>query len=215
VRLVVLIVGMVLLIAACGGESGDETPDTDAADTPDTTAAGSADTTAAPQVEDAPAATTTTAPPAAEGEESTGGDVSTGSATVAGETYEFLDTGFPGLQCEPSSFGVAFIAGLQSAEENNGVIGSITVGIPFPGQEETAGILPAVIVSDGETEWIADPEHAELNGIPTGSSQVDSYEIDGNTISGTATFYEESSSFTGNEADLVVEQGSFEVTCTG
>jgi hypothetical protein len=213
VRLLALVLGMVLLVAACGGESGDETSDTSDDD--------SASTTVAPEPEDdtdsgdEPATTTTTGSPDNEGGDSTGGDVSTGSATVAGETYEFLDTGFPGLQCEPSSFGVAFIAGLQSAEENNGVIGSITVGIPFPGQEETAGILPAVTVSDGETEWIADPEHAELNGIPAGSSQVDSFEIDGNSISGTATFYEEDSSFTGNEGDLVVEQGSFEVTCAG
>ena len=59
---------------------------------------------------------------------------------------------------------------------------------------------------------MANQEKAELNGIPAGSSQVDSYEIDGDTITGTATFYEVNSSY--GDGDLIVEQGTFEVTCS-
>lgn len=200
----VLVLG--LLVAACGG-SGDESSATTTGN------ATAADSTVTTQPADDGASNDTTPPStAAPNDDGAGVEVSTGSVTVAGETLEFLDTGFPGLQCEPESFGVAFLAALQSEEENDGVLGSMVVGIPFVGQEETAGILPAVSASNGEVEWIADPEFAELNSVPAGSSQVDSYEIDGNTISGDATFYEANSAYSG---ELVVEQGTFEVTCAG
>lgn len=211
-RLLVSIVGMALLIAACGGDSGDESTDATVADATDTTAADASDTTTAPEPDDSGEATTTTTASDDGDDAGAAGGVSTGTVTVGGETYEFLDTGFPGIQCDPDAFGVAFLAGLQTEEATDGVVGSLVVGIPFPGEEETAGLMPEVQASVGDVEWIANPEHAELNGIPAGSSQVDAYEIDGNTITGTATFYERNSSF-GDAADLIVETGTFEVTC--
>lgn len=209
-KIAMLTLAMALTLAACGG--GDEgssdttTTSTDNGQT-GTTQPPATDQTTQP----APAATTTTAAPSDEGQ-SSGADGSEGSVTIAGETYLFADTGFPGLQCMPKAFNVAFIAALRQVDENGSELdGSISVGIPFPGQEETAGIVPELNVSVGDKTWIASPDHAELNSIPAGSSQVDDYEINGDTVSGTATFYDEDSSFGGG--DLVVEQGTFELTC--
>lgn len=191
-----------LVLAACGGGEADPTNDTE---TPGTTAQGAPATT---QGNDSSSATTE-AP--SDGGGSSGG-VSTGTVTIGNETYEYEDTGFPGLRCDPDAFGVAFLAALQSSEGAvDGKIGSLVVGIPFKGEEATAGILPELSASVGDLDWQANEARAAERDIPAGSSQVDSYEIDGNTISGTATFYEENSSFSGG--DLVVEKGTFEVTC--
>jgi hypothetical protein len=208
-RVLRLSVVMLLLLAACGGSGGDgsdEAASNDSDDQPNTTQpAVSEEDSGQTQTP-----TTTTSP--SDGGEGSRSDASTGMVTVAGESYDFADTGFPGLQCEPSSFNVAFLAALRFVDENGGELdGSLSLGVPFKGEEETAGIMPEVSASVGDLKWIASPEHAELNNIPVGSSQVDSYEIAGNTISGTATFYEENSSFGGGE--LIVEQGTFEVTC--
>ena len=198
-RLIVLAT-LGLLFAACGG-------DTSEGDSPDTTAAPTADTTTAPASDDEPAASTTVPPD--DGEDSTSVEgVGVGTVTIGDETFEFGDLGQPGLQCDPEAFGVGFLAALQSTDGNDG---TLSVGIPFPGEEETAGIMPQLLVSIGDLDWMANEELAAEQEI-TGSSQVDSYEIDGNTISGTATFAERNSQFSG---DLVVETGTFEVTCAG
>lgn len=210
-RVLTLSLMMLLLVAACGGGSSDE-------GTSEPAAEGNGDqtaTTASDAGDDDSSQTPTTETPTTAGsdDQASSVDASVGTVTVAGETYHFADTGFPGLQCMPSSFNVAFLAALRQVDENGGELqGSLTVGIPFKGAEETAGILPELDASVGDLEWIANQEHADLNGIPAGSSQVDSYEIDGNTITGTATFYERNSSYGGG--DLVVEQGTFEVTCS-
>ncbi|MGB8362603.1 MAG: hypothetical protein WCE80_14490 [Acidimicrobiia bacterium] len=207
-RVLTLSLVMLLLVAACGGGSGDEGTDEPATEgNGGQTAATDADTDDSGETP-----TTATSSAADSDDQGSGADVSVGTVTVAGETYHFADTGFPGLQCMPSSFNVAFLAALRQVDENGGELdGSLSVGIPFKGKEETAGIMPELDASVGDLEWIANPEHADLNGIPVGSSQVDSYEIDGDTITGTATFYEENSSY--GDGDLVVEQGTFEVTC--
>jgi len=207
VRRMTMFLSIGMLVAACGGDAGDDPTETIASDSSETSAPQSS--------EDEQPDTTAAAPAEDDGDTAdSGGDASSGTVVIAGESYEFIDNGFPGLQCMPDSFGVAFIAALQPVEgEVDGVIGGLTVAVPFEGEGEVAGILPAVSISVGELEWIADEEHAELNDLPAGSSQVDSYEIDGNTISGAATFYERNSSFTGNPDDLIVETGTFEVTC--
>ncbi len=204
-RLSTVLMAALLALAACGGDSGS-------GDTQDETTVESstAQTSGTDDTESAPATSATVG--SVDATDGPTPDASVGTLTVAGETYTFADTGFPGLQCMPASFNVAFLSFLMLVDENGEALqGGLTVAVPFKGSEETAGILPAVSGTVGDLEWIADPEHADLNGIPQGSSQVDSYEIDGNTITGTATFYEETSSF--GQGDLVVEKGTFEVTC--
>lgn len=207
-RVLTLSLVMLLLVAACGGGSGDE-----GTDEPATEGNGGQTATTDADTDDSGQTPTTAATSGTDSDDQGSSvDVSVGTVTVAGETYHFADTGFPGLQCMPSSFNVAFLAALRQVDENGGELdGSLSVGIPFKGEEETAGIMPELDASVGDLDWIANPEHADLNGIPAGSSQVDSYEIDGDTVTGTATFYEENSSY--GDGDLVVEQGTFEVTC--
>lgn len=206
----IVLVLVMFVVAACSGGAGEET--TEDPGGPTTQAPGSD----GGEAED----TGTTAPTGGSsdddgsGGDDSGSNTSAGLLTITGETYRFADTGFPGMQCEPSAFGVAFLAALRQVDETGAELdGGLSVGIPFPGEEETAGTLPEVTANVGEMEWVADPEHAELNGIAAGSSQIDSYEIDGNTVTGTGTFYEENSSF--GDGDLMVEQGTFEVTCAG
>lgn len=201
-RLSVLAV-LILIIAACGGDSEGDGDDTSVPDEPATTA---------PQA-DEPDTPDATAAPAGDADD--GGDapdvegVGVGTATIAGETYQFGDAGQPGLQCRADAFGAAFLAALQRVDGGDGVI---VLGIPLPGEEDTAGILPELEVRVGDISWMANEERAAERSIPAGSSQVDSYEVEGNTISGTATFYDDDSQFTD---ELVVETGTFEVTCAG
>ena len=62
---------------------------------------------------------------------------------------------------------------------------------------------------EGNSQWIANAKDAEFRGLPAGSSQVDSFEIDGLRASGTATFID---SFALGDSKPVVE-GTFEIAC--
>jgi hypothetical protein len=64
-------------------------------------------------------------------------------------------------------------------------------------------------VKETNSQWLADEERAEERGYAPGTSQVDSFEIDGLQASGTATFID---SFAIGETEPV--QGTFEVSCT-
>ena len=72
----------------------------------------------------------------------------------------------------------------------------------------------AVEVSVGDEDWVAD-EASDLfdmsDALQPGMSQVDSVEIDGSTVRGTATFVRELSLFVGDEPEVVT--GTFEATC--
>lgn len=195
-----------LFVAACGGDSGDDATDT-------TAASGSEPTTTAVQADDdaaddEPADTATTADQGSSESSSDVEGVGVGTATIGGETFEFGDAGQPGLQCLPDAFGVAFLAALQRLDGDGG----ISLGIPFPGEEDTVGSQPEIQVSADDDEWFANEEWAAERDIAAGSSQVDTYEIDGNTIRGTATFYNRDAQFGEPEE---IETGTFEVTCAG
>jgi hypothetical protein len=61
-----------------------------------------------------------------------------------------------------------------------------------------------------EEDIIADVEWASLNGVD-GQSQVDAFERDGSSATGTATFLDQSSIFADPPGEPV--QGTFEVRC--
>ena len=70
-----------------------------------------------------------------------------------------------------------------------------------------------VQVDVGDEDWEAHEasdwfEQSDL--LEPGMSQVDSVEIDGSTVRGTATFFERSSLFAG---DVETVTGTFEATC--
>ena len=77
---------------------------------------------------------------------------------------------------------------------------------------ETAGQDNAVEVSVGDETWVAD-EASEMFAdlVDPGMSQVDSVEVDGSTVRGTATFVRQGSVFGGGEVESAT--GTFEATC--
>lgn len=176
----VLFAVLMLIVAACGDGSGAGSTDSTASGaSSDSSPADTPDTTENPESDDSRAGTTTTASSGSD-DDSDGaggsGEVSTGSVTVAGETYEFHDSGFPGVECDPDMFGAAFFAVLQPVEgEVDGVIGSLVVSASIPGQEY-AEVGTDVTVSLSDVEWVANPEHVD-RGIPEGSTQVDSLSL--------------------------------------
>ncbi len=68
---------------------------------------------------------------------------------------------------------------------------------------------------DSDIDWWASPE---INDslfqieVPAGQSQVDSFTVEGNTVTGTATFIEKSALTPDGEIPASVP-GTFEVTC--
>lgn len=222
----VLAAAFLLLIAACGG--GDDAAQDDVA-------AG------------ADAATTTTAAPVQSGgdsssggsqtdggaseDDASGGDsggaavsgLGVGSVTINGETYQFGDSGFPALQCNPDLFGVFFAVLAMVDDQGNEVAdgGGLELVLLHPGSDpEELGQTNEARVRIGslEEEWIADEEDIAERELDPGTSQVDSYTIDGDRASGTATFYEEETYWAsvGDSSKTVsVTEGTFEVTCAG
>jgi len=197
---------LLLPLAACGGSdgssdesSGDVTTLAEAPTDEGGAAAesGSDATTPASETEDG-------------GEESGGSGPSTATATIDGETYNFSTEGAVIAQCKTDLFGV-FSAQLPMVDGD----GNIDVIVLREGTD------PAVVdqgnavrVSIGDEDWIAE----ELGGLfeisdalQPGMSQVDSVEVGGSTVRGTATFVRELSLFTGGEPETMT--GTFEATC--
>ena len=207
----VLVVAMVLVAAACGGgeSASDNTPADDGASA--TTTSDPSSGTSASETDDGEPGD-----PAPSGVSGIG----EGTVTINGETYLFGEAGFPALQCEPDMFGVFFVV-LQQVDSSGSEVpdGLLTLTLLLEGTD------PAVVGQDntarltiGGEDWIAEPEDIAERGLDPGTSQVDSYTIDGSSVSGTATFYEEESYFatTGGSTDpIVTAQGSFDVTCSG
>lgn len=213
-----------VVLAACGG-SGD------AGDAEDvtTTAAGPSDG----GDEETPATTAAADEPGdASGDEdgdepADGGSASTpvdglGTATVTidGEAYVFGDAGIAS-QCMPDSFGVFMVALYLVGDDGAPDLGagSLSLFLLQEGSDpEELDQRPEAIVTLGGTSqsWVASERKAEEFELEPGISQIDSYTIDGNTATGTATFFEENSyfAFAGGGADEIqTATGTFEVTC--
>lgn len=191
---------IVLVMAACGGDSGDE-----GADEPTTPT--QAQTTQAPANDDGADDTTTTAP-AASGSEGSG--PSTATVTIGDQTYEFSTEGALVAQCLTDLFGI-FSVQLPAA---GGADGSVRIVALLEGTDpDVVGEVNAIEVDTGDDDWIADEADTVILGsdlLEPGDSQVDSVEVDGSTVRGTATFVRGNSLFTG-EPEIVT--GTFEATC--
>jgi len=200
-----IIAAVGLVTAACGGtavESGDDvTAATDPAD------------------DGAPAATSapvTQAPAADDGEEPvTAGSVNVATVTIGDKTYEAdVDPEELLQRCDPDFFGGFWALG-----------GGVEIVLP-PADDPDFTDSPRIAVKDEASglEWIADPSASSLGSlsgddydfkIPEGDSQVDSFTVDGNTATGTATFIEQEAYYqwTGGGDQPEPVQGTFEVTC--
>ena len=180
---------MSLIAVACGGGGSESAPST----TNPPASAGATTTVAS----------ATTAEPAA----ATGGGESYARVTIGDETYEYAPTGFVTERCDTNFFGgfwVLFTTG-------------VTIMLPADDWEEQ-GIedQPMVEAQADDLEWFADAE-SDPYGYAVGQSQVDSYVIEGNYASGTATFVEREATYKAVGGGPAVEAvtGTFEAYCAG
>jgi hypothetical protein len=204
---------LALGLSACGGggevgESADVT--TTQPDTAGTTKAASSPDASEPAEDDGD-----------EGAGSGGVEAHSATVTIGGETYTFGDTGFAAQQCKPDLFGVFFAVLYMIDDEGNpdierGVVNFTLLRDGVDSEQVEQWPELTVSIADLDLEWIADERGALELGIEAGMSQVDSYTVEGNRASGTATFYESNSywAMVGGQADeLETAQGSFEVVC--
>jgi hypothetical protein len=196
-----------VLIAACGGD--DRSDSDDPATTPAPASATETTQAAAPGI--------TVADDIATEE---GSSVSSGTnvavVTIGEHRYEFDVTPGAIQRCDPDFFAAFWAIG--AAPDGSG----LWLLLPPPGDPNHED-PPTVEVSDetNDLDWVANPENSALGLLPDaepGQSQVDSWDVDGNTVTGTATFIEENAVFgavggVGDAPEPVV--GTFEVVCAG
>ncbi len=132
----------------------------------------------------------------------------TAKVTIGDKTYEFdLTSGF--VVCQ-NVFDAIQVSGPAKDDDNV----TLDMWIPptnWDTYDDNRYDPPRVEVTDDSTneDWVADPNSSYQ--IDAGKSQVDSYEKDGLTASGSATFVDAYLTFTGGDPQPV--QGSFEVSC--
>lgn len=201
-RRLALLLAVVLVVAACGGDSGGELD------------AGSETTQAAPG-ETTPDAT----PAPAEGDDDSdqdepsdteGSGPSTATVTLGDETYEFSSEGAVVAQCLTDLFGI-FSVQLPSVDGE----GSVQIVALREGTDpEEVGEVNSISVDVGDDDWVADEADTtftESDVVEPGMSQVDSVEIDGSTVRGSASFVRLNSVFGGGDVETAT--GTFEATC--
>jgi hypothetical protein len=214
-RLGVLVVAILLLVAACGGGSDDTGADS-GSDESGTTAAVTTEAMSGDDGMDE-----TTAPsPATESEDGDSGDNSEGSGpstavvTLNGETYNFSTEGAVVAQCLTDLFGV-FSVQLPMVDESGAPTkGGVSIVALHEGTDpDVVGEVNSINVGIGDEDWVADeasPMFESFDVLKPGMSQVDSMEVDGRTVRGTATFFRQNSLY----ADEVeTATGTFEATC--
>lgn len=200
---------LMLAVAACGGGSNDGATG-DNGDQPAPTEAGNTQPT------DADGGSDDTTPPAGDvGSDSEGSGPSTASVTLGDETYTFSTEDGPIAQCLTDLYGVFSV-------QLPGVDGGIQIAVLHEGTDPAEiDQLNEVRVSVGDEDWVADESDEEFGLFDTyeqlkpGMSQVDSVEIDGRTVRGTATFVRLLSlqPLQPDQVDVEIVTGTFEATC--
>jgi hypothetical protein len=190
---------LALVLAACGGDSGDggdggnDIPDETQATQPET---GTDDTE--PSGSD----------DGDDGDGTEGEGPSTATVTIGDETYNFSSEGAVVAQCLPDLFGIFSVQLPRVDGEGSIQIIALHEGTD-PAEVEQINVVHVTI---GDVDWVADPEDVRIAGKPelVGLSQVDSVQVSGSTVTGTATFIGSQSQFT---ADSDMATGTFEATC--
>ena len=201
-RLFPFVMATLLVLAACGGgESEPEPSDVETTTTAvDTTEAGGDDD----------GADETTAPTEASEGDSEGSGPSMAAVTIDGETYSFSTEGAVVAQCLTDIFGI-FSVQLPEVDGDGGVA---IVALREGTDPETVGEVNSVEVDVGDETWVADEADDmfdQVDQLEPGMSQVDSVEIDGRTVRGSATFVRQNSLFGGGDVETAT--GTFEATC--
>lgn len=215
-RLITLATVLLLALAACGGDTGDSDAD-GGGDQSETTRA---DTT---QPADDDGGSEETTPPAGDGgdddsdssDDSEGEGPSTATVTLGDETYGFSTEGAVAAQCLTDLFGIFSIQLPMVDDSGAQADGSVAIVVLHEGTDpDTVGEVNSVRLDAGDETWVANEadmmfEQSDL--LEPGMSQVDSVEIDGRTVRGTATFVRQGSLFGGEEVETMT--GTFEATC--
>lgn len=214
-KVLALIIGMALVVASCGGDSGDAGTDNEGSE-PNTSQAG---TTQSPSDDGSTDQTTppTVAPGAGSdvADDSEGSGPSTATVTLGDETYSFSTEGAVVAQCLTDLFGIFSVQLPMVDDSGASADGSVAIVALREGTDpDVVGEVNSVEVSVGDEDWVANEddmmfEQSDL--LEPGMSQVDSVEIDGRTVSGTATFYRQNSLFAGGDVETMT--GTFEATC--
>jgi hypothetical protein len=213
-RIVWLIAVLMVAVAACGGDTAETDsgePVTTQVDTtqPDRDEGGSDQTTAPTEGTEADDGG------GDEGDDSEGSGPSTATVTIGDETYDFSTEGAVAAQCLTDLFGIFSIQLPMIDDGGAQADGSVAIVVLREGTDpEIVGEVNAVEVDVGDETWVADEaddlyEMSDL--LEPGMSQVDSVEIEGRTVRGTATFVRQNSLFVGDAAETMT--GTFEATC--
>jgi hypothetical protein len=199
-----MLLGVVLLVvAACGGGSTEEDVGDDGGDPPTATQpADDGESNDSGSEDQTPPATE------ADSDDSVGEGPSTATVTIGDETYEFSTEVALVAQCVPDLFGImSVILPLSDGGDGNIQIIALHEGTDPAEVEQTNSVL----VKIGDDDWIADPEDVRFNGDPDTAalSHVDSVEVNGSTLTGTASFVgRDNVTF-----EWVSMTGTFEATC--
>jgi len=214
-RLNVLVVAIFLVVAACGGGS-DDTGSNSGSDKSGTTAAV---TTEAMSGDDGMDETTAPAPTTeskdgASGDNSEGSGPSTATVTLEGETYNFSTEGAVVAQCLTDLFGIFSVQLPMVDESGASTKGNVSIVALHEGTDpDVVGEVNSIKVGIGDEDWVADeasPMFESFDVLKPGMSQVDSMEVDGRTVRGTATFFRQNSLYAG---EVETATGTFEATC--
>jgi hypothetical protein len=174
----VWLIAVALVASACGGSESE--PGTTAPAETTTAAPGDDTTTTAPgATTEAPDETTTTAA------EAPSGDIGEGVATVTvgDTTYDFEVAASIVGRCDPDFFGAFWV--IASMADGSGGLEMFIIPEGNTNHDETSKIKVNAKDAD-ERDWRADADGGE--GTPEGESSVNDFEIDGNTVTGTASF---------------------------
>ncbi len=197
-RVLATMATLLLVTAGCGGDSGDNDSAATGGDQPTPTRAEAADDGAT-----SPTAGTS------DGGAPAGSGASTATVTIGDQTYNFSTEGALVAQCQTDLFGI-FSVQLPMVGGDGGIQLVILHDDTDPAVVEETNYVK---VSVGDEDWMAD-EGSDFfdmsDKLEAGMTQVDSAEIDGSTVRGTATFVRQFSVFTG-EPEVAI--GNFEATC--
>ena len=202
-RMIGLLVAAAIVITACGGDDGSGSEDP-----------GSTSATATSTETTQTAAPGTTAADDTASEESSSGGTSVAVVTIGENHYEFDVTPGAIQRCDPDFFAAFWAIGFAP----DGSVFELL--LPPPGDPNHEDPPNAKVTDEtNDLDWVANPELSALDLLPDaepGQSQVDSWNVDGNTVTGTATFIEENAVYAavggiGDAPEPMV--GTFEVAC--
>ncbi len=202
-RWLAMVAVVALVAAGCGGGSSDGADDD----------GRGAVATTQPASDDGGSDETTPTTPASgdDGGADEGTGPSTATVTLGDQTYSFSSEGAFVAQCLTALFGI-FAVQLPLVDGGDGNIGIVAL---YPDTDpEVVEQVNGVRVAIGDEDWVADEDDLMFQSsdkLEEGMSQVDSVEINGNTVRGTATFFRQLSLFSDGEVETIT--GTFEATC--